>query len=306
MTVPDPAAVRRGFLAALGAYVSWGALPLFYKWFGAVPAEEILAHRVVWSFVVTGAAVLLMRRGGQVLALLGSRRGLTAFAASGLAIAVNWGIYIWSVANAHLVEASMGYYIQPLVSVVLGALVLRERLNRRQGVAVALVVAGVAAMVVAEGRLPWIALALAVSFGTYGLLRKVAPAESLVGLFVETMLVAPLAAVYLVLLAGTGAGHFTDGAAMTAMLVLSGPATAVPLLLFAFGARRLRLATVGLMMYLNPTLQMLIAVLLFGEPFTAGHAATFAFIWAGIIVYTVDPRAATRAWAARSARRRAP
>lgn len=294
MNATDSATVRRGFLAALGAYCLWGALPLFYKWFGDVPAQEILAHRVLWSFVITGAAIALMGRGGQVWTILASRRGRRAFAASGLAIAINWGVYIWSVANARIVEASMGYYIQPLVSVVLGALVLRESLSRRQGVAVALVILGVAVMVAAEGRLPWIALVLAASFGAYGLLRKVAPAESLVGLFIETMLVTPLALGYLAFITSEGSSHFTDSVPMATMLLLTGPATAVPLLLFAFGARRLRLATVGLMMYLNPTLQMLIAVLVFGEAFTGAHAATFACIWAGILVYSIDPRALAR------------
>ncbi len=284
MTERNAREARIGALAGLAAFLAWGVLPLYYKWFGAVPALEILAHRVVWTVVVTAALVAGLGRFAEIEAVVRSRRKLGVFLGSASLISVNWGLYIWSVANGRLLEASMGYFIFPLVAVMLGALFLRERLNRRETAAIALVVAGVGYMVWSFGELPWIALTLAVTFGSYGLLRKIAPADSLAGLFVEACVLAPVALVYLLVLPGGGA--FGSGAEMAFMLALAGPATAVPLLLFAFAARRMRMATLGLMQYLNPTIQMVIAAGLFGETFTATHAVTFACIWTGLLIYS--------------------
>lgn len=290
--VPSAAAVKAGFFAAVGAYGVWGVSPLFFKLLSAVPPLEVVAHRVLWALVVLSVAITLRRGWADVLAILSHRRKLLVFVGSATAITINWVTFVHAVTSGHALEASLGYYIFPLVTVLLAAVFLKETFTRRQGAALVLVVAGVAALVVGLGTLPWVALTLAVSFGIYGLLRKTAPAESLVGLFVETIVLMPLVLGFLGYLEATGAGHFIDppgGLAVTLLLVAAGPLTAVPLFLFAFGARRLRLATIGLMQYMNPTMQFLLATLVFREPFTTPHAVAFVLIWSGIVVYSIDP-----------------
>lgn len=284
---PPPGHARAGVAAGLATFLAWGVLPLYYKWFGAVPAEEIVAHRIVWSLAVTGLLVVLTRRLGDVERVLRRRRQLWVFALSAAMILLQWVVYIWAVGAGRLVEASTGYYIYPLASVLLGAVVLGERLGVRQRLAVGLVGAGVALLVLRLGTLPWIALTLAFTLAIYGLLRKQAAADSLVGLFLETLLLAPLALAWLATRPDGGA-VMRDDAAMVVMLMLTGPATALPLLTFAFAARRMALSTLGLMQYLNPTCQMMVAVLIFGEAFTATHAASFAFIWLGLAIYSLD------------------
>lgn len=291
MIKPETPAARAaiGVACAVGAYAMWGVFPIYFKAVAGVPALEVLAHRVVWSVVVV-AALLTFRRGwGQVVAALRAARLVLTLAASASIISLNWGVFIWAVGEGRILECSLGYYINPLVSVLLGVAVLGERLRAIQWLAVGLAAAGVAFEVVAFGTLPWVALTLAVSFALYGLIRKTAPVDPVSGLFIETLLLCPLALGYLAFLAAHGGGHFpAEGWRMDALLVLAGPVTALPLLLFVAGAQRIRLTTIGLLQYIAPTGHFLLAIYVYGERFTLAHVGTFAMIWLALAIYTVS------------------
>jgi chloramphenicol-sensitive protein RarD len=289
----DPRA--RGLAAALAAYLIWGIAPVYFHALQRVPALEIVSHRVVWSVLVLAAALSLLRRWPTVRASLGSRRQLGALAVTTALISVNWGIFIWATNGGRLLEASLGYFINPLVNVALGALFLRERLSRRQLLAVGLAALGVAVLVARVGALPWVSLALAITFGLYALVRKVARIDALGGLFVETVLLAPLALGFLWWRDHAGVGAFGADARLSFLLSLAGVITATPLVLFAVGVTRLRLSTMGVVQYLAPTCQFLLAVLAFGEPFDGGRAGAFVLIWASLAIYTVDALAAANA-----------
>lgn len=281
--------LRQGLAGAAAAFGLWGVLPLYFKILGRAGPLEIVAHRIVWALVFV--AVLLAVRGGwrEFRRAARSRRDLATFFATALLIALNWIIFVWAVGTDQVLQISLGYYINPLVNVVLGVAVFGERLSRWQLFAVLLAAAGVVNLVIAVGDLPWMALALAVSFAIYGLLRKTARVESLVGLALETAWLAPLAAGYLVYLAAQGAGAFGGhGIGFDLLLLAAGPVTAVPLLCFAIGARRLKLSTLGLFQYLAPSLQFLLAILWFGEAFTAAHLVTFGLIWSALALYSFD------------------
>jgi chloramphenicol-sensitive protein RarD len=278
-------------VAAAGAFLLWGLFPLYWKQLASVPALEVVAHRTAWGFLAVAAWVTLRGTWPAALAVARRPRTLVLLGASAVLIGLNWLLYVWAVVHDHVVEASLGYFINPLVNVLLGVLVLGERLSRPQQIAVALAAAGVAVLTAGHGRLPWIALALAVSFGLYGLVRKTVGADAVTGLLWETALLAPLATAFLVLLGRQGTGAFGPGApASSVLLALGGVVTAVPLVLFALGARSLPLSTLGLLQYLSPSLQFLLAVLLFREPFTRAHAAAFACIWSALALLTWDLR----------------
>jgi len=263
--------------------------PLYWRLLGGIDALELVAHRTVWGLVTFVAVSAVMGALPAVAAALRDRRARRALAVSGVLLACNWGVFIHAVASHHVLHASLGYFINPLISVVLGMVVLGERPRRLQWLAIALATAGVVQVAVHAGGLPWIALALACSFGLYGLLRKTAPVEALVGSTVETAFMAPLGLTYLGYLAATGGGALghTD-VATHVLLVTTGLVTAVPLVWFTAAARRLPLSTVGFLQYLAPTGQFLSAVLLFGEPFAIGDLAAFACIWAGLAVFSID------------------
>jgi len=287
---------RTGFMAALAAYIFWGLSPALYHPLGNVAPLEVMAHRIVWALLFALPLIVWFGQTATLLRMLRQPRVLLVFTASALAISINWLTFIYATGSGHKLDASMGYYIFPLASVLLGALFLGERPNPRQRLAIALAALGVLVMLVGLGRLPWIALVLAASFGIYGFLRKTAPAEALVGFTLEVILLGPIAAVGLLWLHLTGTGALETGTPLEiTLLVVAGPATALPLLLFAIGARRLRLSTLGMVQYVNPTLQFAMAVLVYGERFTAIHALTFALIWAGVALYAVDP-ATLRRW----------
>lgn len=275
--------------AAVSAFAIWGVFPLYLKPLSAVPTLQVMSHRIVWCCLVVFAWLALRGETGAVRAALanpGTRRRLVA---SSIFISANWLVYVWAVANGHVVESSLGYFINPLFSVVLGVFVLGERLNRAQWAAVGLAAAGVLFLTIVTGRAPWIALVLAFSFGMYGLIRKVVAVEAVPGLATETLLLSPFALVFLVWSQwqGTGAlGH--SGAAVDALLIGSGIVTATPLALFAFGARRIPLSTVGLVQYIGPTIQFLIGVLVFHEAFPRNRAIGFAMIWAALAIYATD------------------
>ncbi|MDI3258761.1 MAG: EamA family transporter RarD [Sinobacteraceae bacterium] len=283
------ASAVRGFWSVVAAFLIWGGLPLYLKALQAVPPLQIMAHRLVWCCVFV-IAVLAGRGELAPLRLAlrnpAHRRRLLA---SGALISLNWLTYVWAVANDHVVEASLGYFINPLVNVLLGVLLLHERLSCRQWSAIGLATAGVLWLSWQAGAPPWIALVLAFSFGTYGLIRKTVAVEALPGLAAETALIAPLGIAYLLGVQWLGQGAFGHlGLATDALLLAGGPLTAVPLALFAWGARRIRYSTVGLIQYLGPTLQLLLGVLVYGEPFTRGEALGFGLIWSALAIYAFD------------------
>jgi chloramphenicol-sensitive protein RarD len=280
---------RSGLTAAVAAFAMWGVFPLYLKPLSGVPALQVMSHRIVWCCVVVFAWLAVRRELASVGAALSNPGIRRRLAASALCISVNWLIYTWAVTHSHVVDASLGYFINPLVSVVLGVFVLHERLNRVQWAAVAIAGAGVLYLAIALERPPWIALALAASFGLYGLIRKVVPVDSVPGLATETLLVAPFAAVYLVWCQAQGSGAlFHSSTTVDVLLLLSGVVTATPLALFAYGARRIPLSLVGLVQYIGPTLQFLIGVYVFGEAFPPARAVGFAMIWSALVIYAAD------------------
>lgn len=287
--------LRSGVLYATGAYLVWGLSPLYWKLLKTVPALQLLAHRILWCAAMLAVYLLLRRRLGELRAVLRSRRALVSLLASTAAIAVNWFIYIWAVNHDHVLDTSFGYYINPLVSVFLGVLFLGERLSRLRVLSVALAALGVGILATGYGHLPWISLVLAGSFGLYGLLRKTVPAGPEAGLLVETVLLSPimLAVLWRAGAAGDAAFGQVD-LATDLLLVAAGAITAVPLLWFTHGARRLPLFAVGLLQYLAPSLQLLLAVAVFREPFAGRQLAAFTCIWAALALFTADLRRRAR------------
>ncbi|NMG29182.1 EamA family transporter RarD [Aromatoleum evansii] len=286
---------RQGVIATLIAFTMWGLMPLYFKAVGSVPPGEIVAHRVLWSVVFLLALLALWRGFDGLRRVAAQPRLIGLLALSASLTGSNWLVFVWAISADKLLEASLGYFINPLVSILLGRLVLGERMRPLQQAAVALACAGVAWRVWQVGTLPWIALFLAGTFGLYGLLRKRAPVDAINGLFVETLVTAPLALGWLAWLASHGTLQFGQAFATDALLPLAGVLTAVPLMLFALGAQRLPLSTIGFLQYLAPSLNFLLAVFVFREPFDAGQFAGFALIWAALAVYSVDMLRANRA-----------
>lgn len=286
---PDHVHAKSGALAAAVCYLLWGAFPLYWKQLHAIGAFELIAHRYVWTLVVVLGIMVAQRRVGEVRAALGSARSFSVNALSATLLAANWTVYVWGVNHGHVIETSLGYFLVPLVNVAAGRFVLHEHLRRLQWAAIALAAGGVALMIFQLGRPPWIALSLAGTWGGYSLMRKRSPLGAVTGLTVETLLVAPLALAYLLWLqhAGTGAFGRVD-ARSHALLLGAGIVTAVPLVLFAYAARRIRLSTLGLLQYLAPTVQFALGVAVFHEPFSRDRALSFAFIWAGLLLYSAD------------------
>lgn len=276
----------KGVVFGLGAYTMWGCFPLFFALFEGVPAYEVLTHRVIWSSAFLAIVITVLRRWTPVRSALAQPKKLSRVLGCAVLIAVNWGMYIYAVETRHVLQASLGYFLTPLVNVALGIIVLREQMARLQGVAVILAGIGILIQLVLLGSVPWISLVLAFSFGTYGLLRKQVPLDGLSGLFVETLLLLPLALLTLVWLGRQGLSHFIVDYRATALLMASGVITALPLLAFAGAARRLRLATVGFLMYINPTLQFLIALFVFQEPLSRIQLVSFVMIWIALALYS--------------------
>jgi chloramphenicol-sensitive protein RarD len=288
-----------GLAFALAAYASWGVFPVYFHALAGVPPLEVLGHRVLWSALFLSLLISLLRRWEVVAGLLRDRRRLATLVASAALVSANWLLFIWAVTSGHILESSLGYFMNPLVNVLLGVVFLREPLSRLQAGAVALATGGVLWLVVAAGHLPWISLLLALTFGAYGLVRKRSGVDPVAGLFVETLVLAPLAGLVLAWLARAGAGHFGRGTGHDLLLASSGIITALPLIWFAMGVQRLRLSTAGLLQYVSPTLQFTCAVALYGERFTRDHAVAFACIWTSLALYSGDAfRALRRAEAA--------
>jgi len=278
-----------GIAYAILAFAAWGLFPLYFRRIASVPPLEVVLHRSVWSLLFVLMLLAALRRFSWLRPVLAEPRRLGLFALSAALLSGNWLVYVYAVHSGQVVEASLGYFINPIVNVLLGVLVLHERLERVQWAAVALAAAGVLWLTLLHGRLPWIALVLAVSFGLYGLMRKTASLGALEGLALETMLLAPLVLPALLWWTLGGSGAMARGdLALDAWLVIGGPLTALPLLLFAAGARRLPLATIGLLQYLSPTIQLALGVWVFHEPFDRARLAGFALIWAALLLYSLD------------------
>lgn len=276
-------AANRGVIYGATAYITWGVIPIFWKFLDHVGAVEIVVHRIVWTLVFALAALAAWDRLPRLWAAMRSARALAALAASAILIAINWGLFIWAVTADRIIDTSLGYYINPLVSFLLGVVWLGERLTKLQLVAIGLAALGVVNQTVALGYLPWISLVLAVSFGLYGLIRKTVAVESLEGLTVEAFILVPISLAYIAYMVASNQGAFMHLSLSTdLMLILAGPLTAIPLLLFAAGARLVRLATMGFLQYLAPSISLLLAVFLYHEPFTEAHAVTFALIWSAL------------------------
>lgn len=280
-----------GVALALAAYVLWGAFPLYFMLVRAIATPEMLAHRVLWSLVFVGLLLTFARRWAWLPKLARQPRTLRVFALSATLLSMNWGLYFYAVSHGRIVDASLGYFINPLVSVLLGSVVLHERLRAPQRIAVGFAALGVAWLTWLAGDLPWIGLAIAVTFAIYGLLRKTAPLPSMEGLALETLMLAPVAGGFVVWLWLAGEGAVVTSTApwsLLALLALSGPVTSMPLLLFAAAARRIRLSTLGVIQYIAPSMQFLLAVFLFREPFDGHKAAGYVAIWTGLAIFTAD------------------
>ncbi len=280
--------LNKGLLYAASAYILWGIFPIFFKALHQVPATQIVAHRIVWSFLFL---IVVIAARQELFAFKGviNRRTLLIYLGAGLLLAVNWLVYVWSVNSGYVVEASLGYFINPLVSVVMGVVILRERLRPVQWLPVGLAALGVAYLTLSYGTLPWIALVLALTFGMYGLVKKVAPLGSLYGLTMETGMVFLPAIVFLLVEDRLGVGAYARAGLWTTILLsLTGVVTAIPLLMFASGARRVPLSTMGLLQYITPTLQFILGVFVFGESFNQARLVGFSMIWLALIVFSVE------------------
>ncbi|MBU2603369.1 MAG: EamA family transporter RarD [Actinobacteria bacterium] len=285
--MPDGnSSTTKGTWQAVAAYSVWGLFPFYWKALSAVPSSQLVAHRIAWSFVLLSMIIVARGQAGTLRRAVAQPKSLLAYLTAAIVLSVNWLIYVWAVTAGFIVESSLGYFINPLFSVLLGVVVLRERLRPVQWVAIALAVAGVATLTVEYGRLPWIALALASTFAVYGLVKKLAPLGTVVGLGLETGLVFIPAVVYLALAERAGAGAFLhSNATTTALLVGAGLVTTVPLLLFSSATKRIPLSVVGLLQYINPTIQFLIGVLVYHETVSKNALLGFGAVWVALALF---------------------
>lgn len=284
-------AARTGFLYGLTAYFIWGFFPIYFKQLKHLPPLEVVCHRISWSLLFLVVLIITRGEGSVIRKVISDRRALKYLLATSCLISANWLVFIYAVGIGEVLQSSLGYFMTPLVNVMLGVVILRERLRRWQIISLLLAVTGVGVQVITVGKLPIIALVLAATFGLYGLLRKVAPVEALSGLAVETGMLAVPALAYLLFTGYESGGHFIGRLPRDLWLLpLAGLLTAVPLILFAAAARRLRLTTIGFLQYLTPTLHFLQAVFLYRETFTTPHLVSFCCIWCGLVIYSLDAR----------------
>lgn len=284
--------VGMGIISAIGAYSLWGILPIYWKFVFQVPAHEILAHRIFWSFIFMLGILVMANRKKQfyqeMKQLTHEPKKLLALTMGSFLISINWFIYIWAVNNNRIIETSLGYYINPLFSVLLGILVLKERLSFWQLISVCLAMSGVLYMTMHFGSVPWVALFLAISFGLYGLCKKVADITPITSITLETLIMTPFAFAYILYLDVHAAGSFVGLSVTSLLLIGSGIVTAIPLLLFANSANQLSLITLGFIQYLSPTIALMLGVFLYHEPFTQVHFVSFCFIWTALLVFSLS------------------
>jgi chloramphenicol-sensitive protein RarD len=279
--------MKQGIIYAVLSYLAWGLLPLYWRLFTAMPAWEVLAHRIVWSFVFVAILVTFAKHWKHLKKVVSSRRSRAAVFLCSILITLNWFIFIWAVNNYHVIEASLGYYMNPLISILLAVIFLKERLSPGQWLSIFLAGVGVLIMAVQYGHIPWVSISLAVSFSLYGLGKKVAKLDVLLGLTWETLIALPVSLCYLCFIQAQGTNTFTTLPALSILLLLlSGPATALPLFWFAKATKLLSLSMVGFIQYISPSTSLLIAIFLFHEPFTQAQLISFSFIWLALIVYT--------------------
>jgi len=278
---------RKGLTLGIAAYGLWGVLPIYFKALRAIPSVDIVAHRILWSVPVLALLLSVVGAWSEVRVALRNRRAMTLLGITALLIGGNWLLYVYAVNSGHILAGSLGYYLNPIANVLLGRIVLKERLSWLQWAAVGLAAAGIAALAAGALSQLWISMTLCLSFASYGLLRKIAPVDAVAGLAIETTLLAPFAALWLLWSLGSGQPTFGTSSADLVLIAIAGVVTTVPLLLFTAAARRLPYSTLGMLQFLAPTLQFLIAVLLYGEPFTTAHAIAFGAIWAALGLYVL-------------------
>ena len=283
------ASTRAGVSQAIAAYLIWGLAPIYFKWLSEVPADEILAHRIAWSVPVTWLLIVLMRQPQQWLSIFRQPPLLGRLAISAALVSANWFVFVWAIANNRILDTSLGYFINPLLTIALCVVVLKERLSALKWAALLLALVGVGWQVLVIGGVPWVSLSLATTFALYGLMRKQTPVSPLNGLMVETLLLAPIALAYLYWLTAGNANHFGElGWRTDGLLMLAGVVTSVPLALFAAGARRLTLTTMGFLQYIAPSCTFLLAIFVYQEPFSLTRLASFACIWAGLVLLSIE------------------
>lgn len=287
--------MRKGILYGIGAYALWGFFPIYWKFLHNVPALQVIGHRIGWSFILLLAYVLLTRQWIEFRSVAFKWKTIGIYAVAAVLLSFNWLIYVWGVNAGFIVETSLGYFINPMLSVLLGVIFLRERLRLLQWIPVGLAAIGVVYLTFAYGRLPWIALSLAFTFGFYGFVKKLSPLGSLYGLTLETGIVFPVALIYLFVVGANGTGHFMrDGAWVDVLLMGGGIVTTIPLLMFASAAKQIPLTVVGLLQYIAPTLQLLIGVFVYKETFDFSRFVGFGIVWVALIIFAVESYLANR------------
>lgn len=280
---------RHGVLFAIAAYTIWGVAPIYFKLLAAVPAVEILSHRIIWSFILVFGLILLTKRFARLRPLLSHRPTMLKLALATLLLGGNWYLFIWAVNADRILDASLGYYINPLLNVAIGMAFFGERMRRMQWVAIAMAVTGVMIQIISFGEVPWIALVLATSFSVYGGIRKRLPVDSITGLWLETLILLPLVLIYMLFFANSAAADMLQNTWMlNLLLIAAGIVTTVPLLCFTAAAQRIRYSTLGFFQYIGPSLMFIVAVWLYNEPLATDKLVTFAIIWAALALYSID------------------
>ena len=277
-----------GMFYAIAAYTMWGIAPLYFKQITEVPPTDILMHRVIWSALLLCVLLVVLKQIGKMKAIFASKKLMLSLAAASVLLGANWLLFIWAINSNYMLEASLGYYINPIINVFLGRLILQERLRPLQKFAVLLAIAGVVNIIVAHGTLPWIALTLACTFSVYGLIRKQIPVEPMPGLFMETLVLLPFAILYWVMFAGEQSNMLTNDWELSGWLLAAGVVTTMPLLAFNAAAKRILFTTLGLFQYIGPTLMFILAVWLYQEALEPARLTTFALVWVGLLLFSID------------------
>lgn len=285
----DAARSRQGVFFAIAAYTMWGIAPVYFKWLESVPALEILSHRIIWSFILVLALILLLRRGSRLKPVLQNKQQMLRLSLATCLLGGNWFLFIWAINNDHILDASLGYYINPLLNVAIGLAFFAERMRKMQLVAIALACTGVIIQIISFGSVPWVALTLACSFAIYGAIRKRLPIDSITGLWLETLILLPVVSVYMVFFASSSAADMTQNTwQVNTLLIAAGVVTTAPLLCFTAAAQRIRYSTLGFFQYIGPSLMFILAVWVYGEPLATDKLVTFAIIWLALAVYSID------------------